>query len=238
MAVSDYVQITFNKNGALVKDNEFEIEKRRFLPYKTWLYILQKGSDRAEYTFYEGSILCDGVSICGKIVRIKNSQEILYGRVLVWLVEYSGKKPETYCGVCASGYLNWDRTIAIQNGVKENWDIVRSSCDGITTIECSPPFDWKNASKKDWDEHFKQRIIIDVSDRKDQLIEYCGITQDMINALVTFLVENEKYELAAKIGKKKSLTYQNQGDRFFGGQKNIVGKKPKIPVIMQMLGKK
>ncbi len=257
MAASDYSQIVFDKNGKTVPSCQFKIGDLSIEAYKTWLYIKSKKfwTKESGYSephigqFTEGGVTIFGITFKGKFVDLKNKEGMDYGNVMVWSVSKGyGDDEEIYAGVCCYAHMNCTRFLARKFGVPDDWDVNSSSSSHnpktgkysdkwFRSIDCYPPdHPHIDASDKEWDKYRKKVKTFGVN-KYSKLYEdsYCGITQDMIDALVKSLKDDYNNDLAKKIAANKKASYSNQGDRnYFGGPETKVGEVT-TPVFHEMI---
>lgn len=265
MAASDYCQIMFGNDGKAARENG-KFKFLEVLPYKTWLYLespelWREGGGFSKNTIgqiTEGTIALFGVSITVQSVDLVNNEGVPYNKVNLFYCRGGyGADAIRYGGICCYAYLDYERKIAQENGIPDDWDIISSS-DSVhpitqekhptngwyQTIEFLPPNQPKFAAPQtEWDEYFKLRKIIivdDLPEYKDKLgiNSYCGITDDMIQAFLNWNVPDKEWLDKVRDSDK---TYSNQGNAYFGSKLGFnttekVGENK--PVLMHELIKK
>lgn len=233
MALSDYANITFDSNANIVEDG-FKIRGLEIGPYKTRLYIRSKELWNENTGFVEptigrfnsGNLTIHGVDFAGETPDLKTKEGVNYNHILLWSVAPSIYREDRdnnfYCGICAYAYTQNEEALIKRLGYKHAVGLCSCSENGREHLEFYDypeedfdNFDW-NDKEKIKELHATRRQI-DTTPYKDilGLNAYCGITQDMIDALVAFLNRNYRQDLAAKIAAKKDITYVNQGNAYF-----------------------
>ncbi len=252
MAASDYAQIVFDKNGNCVFP-EFEIGGIIVEPYKTWLYLKSERFWNEEMGFSKPYIarICSGkndilgLSFKVEDVSIKDNDGVPYHSVNLFQVRH---RDEIYAGICCYAYKDFGRFFAHKAGIPEGWEITEGSSnfnpftnepakDDFYFADCYPP-NAPDSNSPEFSNWVDQKKTIDLTPYKDclGLNSYCGVTQDMVDALTAWLSKNYEKDLALKISNNSNLKFSNQGDRcYFGRGETPIGETGK-PIFHRLLG--
>jgi hypothetical protein len=229
MAVSDYVQIVYDNDGNTIPTCSVACGDISFDAYKNWLYVSSKKYWNKDSGFTEPTIgqisgsnnfTLFGIQVATQeLLGLVNNQGIPYSTLQFFHLRYMDK---SYAGICSYGYLNYIGKIAKDNNVPDNYlinSVSQHDKKGVSRwIECRAPFpddqEWNSLPEEEKDKVRNEFILIPLPEDYDSFDSYCGITQDMIDALVKWL-QGIDSDLAIKIKDNKKAEYSNQGNRYF-----------------------
>ena len=230
MSLSDYAFIAFDNEGKSTE--EFgKFGRINIEPYKTWLYIHSselwaEGESFVENTIAqieEGSVNLFGVNISVQFVALVNKDGIPYETVKLFYCQNGyGEHSTSFGGVICYAYLDYALKFAKDAGIPADWDVSEMSqyapeVEGkiIRFLECYPPGQPDiNADQEEWDKYLEKKKTIPISKEQEEkmgLNAYCGITDDMINALLEWNVPDKEWKEKVK----------NSNDRFGFNKGNL-----------------